>query len=73
MDRVDVLSRCILESTKFMEPIDAITIVWRLECSLSKEEIPFYTGSSSLYVVTKVQGLCHKPTRLKEQWEIRAA
>jgi len=67
MDRIDVLSRCILESTKFMEPIDAITIVWRLECSLSKEEIPFYTGSSFLYVLTKVQGLCHKQTHLNKR------
>jgi hypothetical protein len=45
MNRIDVLSRCILESTKFIAPIDAVTTVWRLECSLSKEEIPFYTGS----------------------------
>ena len=41
-NRMDILS----ETTIDMDSMDAINTVWRLECALSKCDIPFYSGST---------------------------
>jgi hypothetical protein len=46
-ERIDILSLCILRTTKDIDAMDAIKTVWRFECSLSKCDIPFYSGSVS--------------------------
>ena len=43
---MDILSLCIREMTRDMDSMDAIITVWRLECALSKCDIPFYSGST---------------------------
>jgi hypothetical protein len=43
--RVDILSKCIRETTHDIEAMDAVKTVWRLESSLAKIDIPFYSGS----------------------------
>ena len=45
-NRMDILSLCIRETTRDMDSMDAINTVWRLECALSKCDIPFDSGST---------------------------
>jgi hypothetical protein len=46
MKRWDILSLCVRETTRYMDPMDAISTVWRLECELARFEVPFYEGST---------------------------
>lgn len=43
-NRIDILSLCIRETAKDIDAMEAIKTVWRLECFLSKCDIPFYSG-----------------------------
>ena len=50
MKRLDILSLCVRETTRYMDPMDAISTVWRLECEIARFEVPFYEGSTFVYL-----------------------
>ena len=50
MKRLDILSLCVRETTRYMDPKDAISTVWRLECEIARFEVPFYEGSTFVYL-----------------------